>query len=119
MASAFVLSVLDPALNTNRLRHVMNARHVKRRRESNGLGKLCRPVNRDAMQRLAPPVICRDIETRNRARLIDELRRFLLYRHTMDQIRRTLFGRKLWIHVRKVGIFLRYRGAGKKDNAGG
>src|SRR5215472_1146022 len=106
VTSAFVLSVFDPALDANRRRHLMNARYVERRRESDRLGKLCRPVHRDTMQCLAPPVVCWNVEARNGSRLIHELRRFLLKRHAMDQIRRALFRRKLRIRVWKVGIVL-------------
>ena len=96
----------------------MNAWHVERRRESDGLGKLCGAVNRDPMQSLAPPVVRRDIETGNPSRLIDELRRFLFKRHAVDQIRRALFGRQFRIHVGKLGIVLCCRGAGDEDKTG-
>ena len=80
------LGVLDPALVADGLGHLMNASGVERRGEADRLGEHGRTADGDAVQGLTPPVVGRNAETRNRARVIDELRRLFFKRQVADQI---------------------------------
>ena len=114
---AHILGVFDPALNSNSSGHLVNARSIECRRETDRLGEFCGAVRDDAMQSFAPPVISWNVETRNRPGLINQLRSFFLKCHPMDEIRSALLRRELGIHVRKIGIVLRGSIAGHERDA--
>ena len=104
---ALGLHVLDAPLDADRRRHLMNARCIERRRQTDRLRELRRPVHRDPMQRLAPPVVGRYVQTRNGARLIHQLRSLLLQRHPLHQVRSPLLRRQTRVHVRQRRRLLR------------
>ena len=56
-------------------------------------------IHGDAVQRLAPPVVGGDVEARNGARLIDQLRGFLFERHPVYQIGGALLGGQSRIQI--------------------
>jgi hypothetical protein len=65
----------------------MDQRRIKSGRQSNGLGKHGgRSSVGDSVQGLAPPVVCGNLQSWNRARLVHQLGRFLLQSHPRDQI---------------------------------
>ena len=47
----------DPSFDADVVRHLVNARDIEGRGEADGLGKLRGAVHRNAVQRLAPPVV--------------------------------------------------------------
>ncbi len=105
------LHMLDAAFNADRSRHLVDARNVKRCGKPDRLGKFGGAVHSDPVKGLAPPVIRGYTEPWDSASLIYELRRFLLQRHTVNQVSSTLLRRKDGIHVRQFGSVLRNGGA--------
>jgi hypothetical protein len=78
--------VLDAAFDTDRLRHLVNGRSVECGGERDRLGEFRRAFGRNSVKRLAPPVVSRNSEPRNRARVVDELRGLFLQRHAAHQV---------------------------------
>ena len=83
----------DPRLNTDVCAHGVNAGSIKGRSQTDRLRKLRGAVADDAMERLAPEVVGRDLETWNRPGLIDQLRGLLCKRHAMHQVDCPFLGR--------------------------
>ncbi len=101
--------------------HGVDAGRVEGGRQADGLRVLGSAVDGDAVQRLAPPVIGRHLETRNGARLVDELRGLLLERHAMHQVLSADLGREVRIQVGRIGSVLRscgWRGGGEDQKCG-
>ena len=70
MPSSFGLGMLDAPFDADRGRHLVNARYIKRRGQTDGLRKFGCSVGGDAVQGLAPPIVCWHAEAHNRARLV-------------------------------------------------
>src|ERR1700689_3424536 len=83
--------------------HLADSRDVEGGGKPDGLGKFRGAFAEDPVQGLAPPIIGRYAEARDRTGLIHELRGFLLQRHTVHQVNGTLFSRKTWVHERQRG----------------
>src|SRR6185312_210327 len=81
--------------------HFVNRRDIECRREADGLGKLRRAVHHNAMQRLAPPVVCWNAQAWNGPSLIHKLRNFFFQRHAVYKVRGALLGCEFWIHERQ------------------
>ena len=98
------LHVLDSRLNAGRNRHPVNGIRIERRGQADRLRERGdTAVVRYAMQRLAPPVVVRHIQPRNRARLVHQLRDLFFHRHAVDQIGSPLLGRQRSIQI--CGLF--------------
>ena len=78
--------MLDPAFDANVVRHLVNAGGIERRGQADRLGKFGRALDGNAVQRLAPPIVGGHAEARDRARMIDQLRRLFLERHPVDEV---------------------------------
>ena len=94
--------MLDAPFGADDDRHAVNRIGIEGRGQADRLGKLGGPVGRDAMQRLAPPVVGRNIQPRNRARLIHQLRDLLFDRHAVDQIRGPLLRRQCGVQIGRL-----------------
>src|SRR6185312_9163158 len=67
----------DPALDSNIGSHRVNRRHIEGGSQSDRFRELSRAIDRNPMQCLTPPVVRRNLEPWNCARLMHELRCFL------------------------------------------
>jgi len=93
------LSMYDSSFGADIYRHSVDPGCIEGRGQADGLRELGRSVYCDAMQRLAPPVVCRHFKSRNRARLIHQLRCLLCERHAADQILGAYLSRQIRIQV--------------------
>ena len=118
VAGALGLDVLDPAFDADRGRHGVNAGGIECRREADGLRKLGRAVDRDTVERFAPPVIGGNAQAWDRPGLVDELRGLFLQRHPMYQIGCTLLRGEREILVRWRDGLLRARAGCREEEAG-
>ena len=96
---ARILHVLDAAFDTDLGGHGVNSRRVEGRSQADGLGILGNALVDDAVERLAPPLVCGNIEPRNCGGVVLHLRRLLREGHAMHQVGGPLLGGQLWIHV--------------------
>ena len=103
VARAYRLRMLDAAFGADRLGHGVNCRRVEGGGQPNRPGKLGRAIHLHAVQRLAPPVVGRNLEARNRASLIHQLRRLFLERHAGHKIIHALFNGQGGIEIRRIG----------------
>src|SRR6185312_1835170 len=69
VSGTLLLHVLNPSFNADCCRHLVNAWRVERSRQTDGFGKFGGAIHRNAVQGLAPPVVRRNIESRDGARL--------------------------------------------------
>ena len=95
--------MLDAALGADDHGHLVNGGGVKGGAQADGLGKLGGSIPRHAVQRLAPPVVGRNVEPGNGSRLVHQLRGLLLQRHSADQVRRALLRGKAGVQISGFG----------------
>src|ERR1019366_6129715 len=100
---ALPLVILGPCFGTNHGRHAENQGLVERRAEANGLRKHRRgSLIGDAMERLAPPVISGNLQTRYGSGSAAKLRSLLLVRHPREEIVHALVNRQRRIQIRRA-----------------
>ena len=83
---AQTLDVLDSPFGADHDGHAVDCVRVKGRGQRRRIGKLGRAIRGNAVGCLAPPVVVRQIQARDGARLVHELRYLLFHRHTVDEI---------------------------------
>ena len=98
--------VLHTRFDAHVHRHLMDSRRVEGCPQADRLGKLSRSIHRHAVQRLAPPVIPRNVQPRNRTRLIHQLGGLLFQRHATHQIRCALLRRQVGVEIRRLRCIL-------------
>ena len=116
-AGAHRLPVHDPSLDADVVGHLMNTRGVEGRAEADRLREFSGAVHGNPVQGLAPPVVRRHAEPRNRPGPVDELRDFLLQRHAMHQVRRAHLRRQAGIEIRGGRGICGMRAAGEDRQA--
>ncbi len=99
-----ILHMLDAALGADGYGHFVNLRRIECRRQTDRLRKLCGSIHRDAVQRLAPPIVRWNIEPRNGPRLVQQLCALLFERHPAHQVRRTLLRRQAGVQIRGLRV---------------
>ena len=99
---AHILRMLDAPLGADVDGHLVNLRRVEGRAKPDRLGKLRRPIHRHAVQSLAPPVVRRHIQPRNRARLVHQLRSLLFERHPLHQVGSALLRRQAGVQIGRL-----------------
>src|SRR5450755_2488770 len=80
------LDVLDSPFGADHNGHTVNGVCIKGRSQGSWPGKLGGASRGDAVRCLAPPVVTRNTQALDGARLVHELRYLLFHRHTVDQI---------------------------------
>ena len=105
--SRCILHVLDASLNADLGRHGVNARRIERRSQADRLGILGYALVDHSVERLAPPLVCGNVEPRNCRGVVLHLRSFLRKSHAVHQVGGPLLGRELRIHVGRIRGFLR------------
>ena len=107
---AYVLHVLDASLNANLGRHGVNSRCIEGGSQTDRLGILGYALVDDSMESLAPPLVCGNIETRHRGRIVLHLRSLLGESHPVHEVGSPLFRRQTGVQIRRIGRILSYRG---------
>ena len=86
-AGLYCLLVFRASLRPNHDGHIVDERVVKSRGESDGFWKDCCGAGIcDPVQRLAPPVVCRNLQFRDSACLVHQLGGLLFERHPLNQV---------------------------------
>ena len=106
VALACILHVLDAAFNANLSRHGVNTRRIEGGGKADGLWILGNALVDHAMQRLAPPLVCRDLQPLNLRRIVLHLRGFFRQSHAMHQVGGAFLGRQFRIQVGRIGRIL-------------
>ena len=106
VSGAHVLHMLDAPLDADIDRHRMNCRDVESRGQADRLGKLGYAAIDHSVQRLAPPVVGRNVEPRNGARLVHQLRGLFFQGHAVDQVGCPLFGCQTRVQIGRVPCVL-------------
>ena len=110
------LHVLDAALGADGDGHLVNAGGSKVAARPIGSGNSVVPFDGNAVKRLAPPVVCGNVEPGNGARLVDKLRGFFFERHPVHQVGGSLLGGKTWVQIgRLLGILSPSCSAARQD----
>ena len=104
--SAHRLYMLDASLGADDHRHLVDGRHIKGGGQANGLRKLRGAVVQHAVQRLAPPVVSRDVEARNGPGLVHQLGGLLFKRHPAHKVG-SLLCREAGVQVGRLREILR------------
>ncbi len=99
MSFAHILHVLDAPLDANLVRHDMNSSSIEGRCQSNRLGILGYTLVDHSVERLTPPLICRNVEPRNRRGIVLHLRGFLRKSHPVYQVGSPLFRRQIRVQI--------------------
>ena len=95
------LVVLGAPLNGDRRCNPVHQRRIPRRRQADRLRKIRRKsVARHSVQRLIPPVVCGNIQPRDRRRNVLHLAHLFFERHAAHQVFRAVLRRQRWIQVR-------------------
>ena len=103
VARADGLNVLDAALGADRHGHRVNCGRVERGGQADRLGKLGGAIQQHTVERLAPPVVGWNLQARNRASLVHQLRSLLFQRQTGNQIIYALLSGQGGIEIGRVG----------------
>src|ERR1039458_842609 len=98
--------MLDAPLDADVRRHGMNPRHVKSSAQADRLRKLGYAVVDYSVKRLAPPVVGRNVEPRNGAGAIHQLRSPFFKRHAAHEVCCALLRRQAWIKIRRFLLSL-------------
>ena len=114
-AAAHGLGILDARLGADGFGHLVDGGRIEGCRQGDWLGELGRPFGQHTVQRLIPPVIGRNIEARNGARLIDQLAGFLFERQPFHQIRGSLLGGQAGVQIGGLGGILRPGHPGRRS----
>jgi len=85
----------------------VNERGIEGGGKADGLGKLGDSPDCDAVEGLAPPIVCRDVEPRNGARVIYELGGLFLEGQPMNEVGGTLLRGQVGIEIRGFRRILR------------
>ena len=107
---AHILHVLDASLNANLGRHGVNSRCIEGGSQADRLGILGYALVDDSMESLAPPLVCGNIETRHRGRIVLHLRSLLGESHPVHEVGSPLFRRQTGVQIRRIGRTLSDRG---------
>ena len=80
----------------------MDSRRIERRSQTDRLGILGYTLIDHSVERLTPPLVCRNIEPRNCRGIVLHLRSLLCKGHAMHQVSGPLLGRQIRVHVGEI-----------------
>ncbi len=106
LSDACILHIFDASLNTNLGRHDMDVRRIEGRSQTDWLRILRHALVDDSVERLAPPLVCRNIEPRNCGGSVQHLRSFFSKCHAMHQVSGPLLGCQIRVHIWKIRCVL-------------